>query len=196
MRLKAECDLEFDDILPCSYISYIGGSADAVIMGGGPAGIAAAVSLLQIRPHYELWNEIDADSENDPLDAPRTADLGNIVVAGASAGPDILGSVAFGRRAADLRGRSENGHRRGGPWFHRAESLSRARPDRCRVTDMKYISVERNGDELWFALGSGTIDIHEVSSAVLAGTIGGDVWLLHLHGYLGYGSPMQARFQG
>lgn len=46
------------------------------------------------------------------------------------------------------------------------------------------------------ALGSGTIDIHEVSYAVLGGTIGGSDWQLALHGSIGYGSPMQVRFEG
>jgi hypothetical protein len=45
-------------------------------------------------------------------------------------------------------------------------------------------------------LGSGTIHIQEVSPTVLGGTIGGDGWLLNLHGSFGYGSPMQVRFQG
>jgi hypothetical protein len=54
------------------------------------------------------------------------------------------------------------------------------------------LSKDLNGLEL----GSGTIDIQEVSSTVLGGTIGGDGWLLNLHGSFGYGSPMQVRFQG
>jgi hypothetical protein len=45
-------------------------------------------------------------------------------------------------------------------------------------------------------LGSGTIDIREVSSTVLGGTIGGTGWGLVLHGSFGYGFPMQIRFQG
>jgi hypothetical protein len=45
-------------------------------------------------------------------------------------------------------------------------------------------------------LGSGTLDIQEVSSTVLGGTIGGSTWSLNLHGSFGYGSPMQVRFQG
>lgn len=45
-------------------------------------------------------------------------------------------------------------------------------------------------------LGSGTIDIEEVSSTVLGGTIGGPGWGLSLHGSFGYGCPMQVRFQG
>jgi len=45
-------------------------------------------------------------------------------------------------------------------------------------------------------LGSGTIDIQEVSSTVLGGTIGGPDWQLALRGSFGYGSPMQVRFQG
>jgi hypothetical protein len=45
-------------------------------------------------------------------------------------------------------------------------------------------------------LGSGTIDIVEVSPIVLGGTIGGDGWGLNLHGSFGYGSPMQVWFRG
>jgi len=45
-------------------------------------------------------------------------------------------------------------------------------------------------------LGYGTLDIQEVSATVLGGTIGGTGWSLNLHGSIGYGSPMQVRFQG
>jgi hypothetical protein len=48
-------------------------------------------------------------------------------------------------------------------------------------------------DKLEF--GRGTLDIQEVSSPVLGGTIGPD-WQLALHGSFGYGSPMQVRFRG
>jgi hypothetical protein len=49
-------------------------------------------------------------------------------------------------------------------------------------------------DKLEF--GVGTLEIREVSSNVLGGTIGGPGWKLALHGSFGYGSPMQVRFQG
>lgn len=49
-------------------------------------------------------------------------------------------------------------------------------------------------DKLEF--GIGTLEITEVTSAVLGGSIGGPGWGLTLHGSFGYGSPMQARFQG
>ena len=45
--------------------------------------------------------------------------------------------------------------------------------------------------------GRGTIVIAEDGAPnVLKGTIGGDDWSLALHGSIGYGSPMQVRFQG
>jgi hypothetical protein len=44
--------------------------------------------------------------------------------------------------------------------------------------------------------GSGTLGIAEAASGALAGTIGGPGWQLALHGSFGFGSPMQARFQG
>jgi hypothetical protein len=45
-------------------------------------------------------------------------------------------------------------------------------------------------------LGSGTLDIQQVSTTVLGGTIGGTGWQLSLHGSFGYGSPMQVHFRG
>ena len=44
--------------------------------------------------------------------------------------------------------------------------------------------------------GRGTLEITEVSSAVLGGVIGGLGWKLVLHGSFGFGSPMEVRFQG
>lgn len=44
--------------------------------------------------------------------------------------------------------------------------------------------------------GAGTIQIVDGPSALLSGTIGGPGWSLALNGSRGYGSPMQARFQG
>jgi hypothetical protein len=49
-------------------------------------------------------------------------------------------------------------------------------------------------DDLQF--GEGTLVIDEAPDAELAGKIGGDGWSLTLRGSRGYGSPMQARFQG
>jgi hypothetical protein len=54
--------------------------------------------------------------------------------------------------------------------------------------------LSQDFDKLEF--GRGTLDIKEVSSTVLGGTIGGPGWQLALHGSFGYGSPMQVRFQG
>jgi hypothetical protein len=59
-----------------------------------------------------------------------------------------------------------------------------------------YNDPDLNKDVDTLMLGSGTIDIQEVSSTVLGGTIGGSGWGLALHGSFGYGSPMQVRFQG
>lgn len=44
--------------------------------------------------------------------------------------------------------------------------------------------------------GTGTLKIKAVSFDTLGGTIGGKGWSLDLRGSFGYGSPMQARFQG
>jgi len=44
--------------------------------------------------------------------------------------------------------------------------------------------------------GDGTIEITAPSSDTLGGTIGGQGWSLNLHGWIGYGSPAQVRFQG
>ncbi len=49
--------------------------------------------------------------------------------------------------------------------------------------------LSQDFDKLEF--GRGTLDIKEVSSTVLGGTIGGPGWQLALHGSFGYGSPMQ-----
>jgi hypothetical protein len=54
--------------------------------------------------------------------------------------------------------------------------------------------INQDFDELEF--GRGTIVIEEAASDLLKGTIGGTGWSLNLHGSRGYGSPMQARFQG
>jgi hypothetical protein len=54
--------------------------------------------------------------------------------------------------------------------------------------------VQQDFDKLEF--GRGTLDIQDVASTVLGGTIGGPGWQLALHGSIGYGSPMQVRFQG
>jgi hypothetical protein len=54
--------------------------------------------------------------------------------------------------------------------------------------------VNQTFDKLEF--GRGTLEISEVSSTVLGGTIGGPGWELALHGSFAYGSPMQVRFQG
>jgi hypothetical protein len=54
--------------------------------------------------------------------------------------------------------------------------------------------LSQDFDKLEF--GRGTLEIQEVSSTVLGGTIGGPGWQLALHGSFGYGSPMQVRFQG
>jgi hypothetical protein len=54
--------------------------------------------------------------------------------------------------------------------------------------------VNQTFDNLQF--GVGTLEIIEVSSTVLGGSIGGPGWQLSLHGSFGYGSPMQIRFQG
>lgn len=50
-------------------------------------------------------------------------------------------------------------------------------------------------DKLQFGIGTIVID-EATSPELLTGIIGGDGWSLALHGSLGYGSPMQARFQG
>jgi hypothetical protein len=44
--------------------------------------------------------------------------------------------------------------------------------------------------------GRATLEIQETDPQILEGTIGGSGWSLALKGWLGYGSPMQARFQG
>ena len=44
--------------------------------------------------------------------------------------------------------------------------------------------------------GVGTLVISETGPAELGGTIGGSGWSLDLRGSFGFGSPMQARFQG
>ena len=54
--------------------------------------------------------------------------------------------------------------------------------------------INQDFDKLEF--GRGTLEIQEVSSTVLGGTIGGPGWKLALHGSFGYGSPMQVRFRG
>jgi hypothetical protein len=54
--------------------------------------------------------------------------------------------------------------------------------------------INQDFDKLEF--GRGTIVIEEAASDLLKGTIGGTGWSLTLHGSRGYGSPMQARFQG
>ena len=54
--------------------------------------------------------------------------------------------------------------------------------------------INQKLDKLEF--GIGTIVIEDAPSPLLKGTIGGPGWSLSLHGSLGYGSPMQARFQG
>jgi len=54
--------------------------------------------------------------------------------------------------------------------------------------------INQKLDKLEF--GIGTIVIEDAPSPLLKGTIGGPGWSLNLHGSLGYGSPMQARFQG
>jgi hypothetical protein len=54
--------------------------------------------------------------------------------------------------------------------------------------------LSQDFDKLEF--GRGTLEIQEVSSTALGGTIGGPGWQLALHGSFGYGSPMQVRFQG
>ena len=54
--------------------------------------------------------------------------------------------------------------------------------------------VNQTFDKLEF--GVGTLEITEVSSSVVGGTIGGPGWQFSLHGSFGYGFPMQVRFQG
>lgn len=55
--------------------------------------------------------------------------------------------------------------------------------------------INQDFDKLEF--GRGTIEIAEDgASNVLKGTIGGPGWSLSLHGSIGFGSPMQVRFQG
>ena len=54
--------------------------------------------------------------------------------------------------------------------------------------------VTTDFDKLEF--GRGTLVITEASPDTLGGTIGGPGWSLSLHGSFGYGSPMQARFEG
>ena len=49
-------------------------------------------------------------------------------------------------------------------------------------------------DKLEF--GRGTLVIAEAGPTQMGGTIGGPGWSLDLRGSIGYGSPMQARFQG
>lgn len=44
--------------------------------------------------------------------------------------------------------------------------------------------------------GSGNLVIESAAMDALEGTIGGSGWSLALHGSIGYGSPMQVRFQG
>src|SRR3954451_22425210 len=44
--------------------------------------------------------------------------------------------------------------------------------------------------------GRATLSIVETGPAEIGGTIGGSGWSLALHGGVGFGSPMQARFQG
>jgi hypothetical protein len=44
--------------------------------------------------------------------------------------------------------------------------------------------------------GLGTLVLTQDGAAGLGGTIGGPGWSLDLHGSYGFGSPMQARFQG
>jgi hypothetical protein len=55
-------------------------------------------------------------------------------------------------------------------------------------------NVDTAFDALKF--GAGTIRIVDAPSELLKGTIGGSDWSLDLNGSRGYGSPMQARFQG
>jgi hypothetical protein len=40
------------------------------------------------------------------------------------------------------------------------------------------------------------LNITQINTTTLGGTIGGPGWQLDLHGSFGYGSPMQVRFQG
>ena len=54
--------------------------------------------------------------------------------------------------------------------------------------------VNKSFNDLEF--GRGTLDIKQINSTTLGGTIGGPGWQLELHGSFGYGSPMQVRFQG
>lgn len=54
--------------------------------------------------------------------------------------------------------------------------------------------VTTDFDKLEF--GRGTLVIEQSAPATLTGTIGGPGWSLKLHGSFGFGSPMQARFQG
>ena len=54
--------------------------------------------------------------------------------------------------------------------------------------------IDQGFDKLEF--GRGTLVIDEAAPAILSGTIGGPGWSLALHGSFGFGSPMQARFQG
>ena len=54
--------------------------------------------------------------------------------------------------------------------------------------------VTTDFDKLEF--GRGTLVITEASPDTLGGMIGGPGWSLSLHGSFGYGSPMQARFEG
>src|SRR4030095_9905725 len=44
--------------------------------------------------------------------------------------------------------------------------------------------------------GRGTLRIEDGGSGTLTGASGGPGWSLALHGSFGFGSPMQARFQG
>lgn len=54
--------------------------------------------------------------------------------------------------------------------------------------------INKSFNDLEF--GVGTLNITQIDSTTLGGTIGGPGWSLDLHGSFGYGSPMQVRFQG
>jgi hypothetical protein len=54
--------------------------------------------------------------------------------------------------------------------------------------------INQDFDKLEF--GRGTLDIEETAPTIVKGTIGGPGWSLLLHGSVGFGSPMQVRFQG
>lgn len=44
--------------------------------------------------------------------------------------------------------------------------------------------------------GAGTLTLAEPSTGILTGTLGGTGWELALNGWLSYGNPFTARFQG